>query len=539
MSWDVDPRMPAPELCVQRYMLERWAEVQPDKIFAIFADGTSWTYAQTLQHTIATANALRALGVKRGEQVLSWLPNDSDCVRLWFGLNYLGAVYVPINLAYRGSLLRHAVALSDARLAVVHADLHQRLGEVDLGKLKEIVVMGGVGKDVPGLVIHQADRLTSADTGPSVLDPPLNPWDLQSIIFTSGTTGPSKGVLSSYMHLYSMAAAWPALDAADRFMVNLPMFHSGGVVAITSMLIYGGSFMMVDSYDTDSFWPCVRRHGITTVVLLGVMAGFLLKRPSSPDDRSHTLRSCVYVPLNDTAAQFHERFGTDIYTIFNMTEISVPIFSEANPRALGIAGKPRPGMQVRIVDDNDCEVPEGVAGELVVRGDCPWTMSHGYAANPEATASAWRNGWFHTGDVFKRDAQQNYFFVDRRKDAIRRRGENISSFEVESEVLAYPAVKEAAAIGVKSELSEDEVMVVVALKEGEDIDPVDLIEFLRPRMAHFMIPRYVRVVDQLPRTPTAKIEKVALRGQGVTPDTWDRDASGIVIKREKIGAGRG
>ena len=201
MNSEADPRMPASEMCVQRYMLERWAELQPEKIFAVFADGTNWTYAQTLQHAITTANALRALGVKRGEQVLCWLPNDSDCVRLWFGLNYLGAVYVPINLAYRGSLLRHAVALSDARLAVVHADLHQRLAEVELGELKEIVVMGGVGKDVPGLTIHQADRLTSTDTRP-LLDPPLKPWDLQSIIFTSGTTGPSKGVLSSYMHLY-------------------------------------------------------------------------------------------------------------------------------------------------------------------------------------------------------------------------------------------------------------------------------------------------------------------------------------------------
>jgi crotonobetaine/carnitine-CoA ligase len=165
-------------------------------------------------------------------------------------------------------------------------------------------------------------------------------------------------------------------------------------------------------------------------------------------------------------------------------------------------------------------------------------MSHGYAGNPDATAAAWRNGWFHTGDGFRRDAEGNFFFVDRLKDAIRRRGENISSFEVESEVLAHPAVREAAAVAVRSEIAEDEVMVVVAVREGEAFDPAELIEFLRPRMAHFMVPRFVRVVAALPRTPTAKIEKVKLRNEGLTADTWDRESVGIIVKREKIGHAR-
>jgi crotonobetaine/carnitine-CoA ligase len=266
------------------------------------------------------------------------------------------------------------------------------------------------------------------------------------------------------------------------------------------------------------------------------MGGFLLKRPPSADDKNHPLRTCTYVPLNDTAPQFHERFGTEIHTHFNMTEISMPIVSSANPTALGSAGRLRAGVAARIVDDNDCEVPAGVVGELVVRADCPWATSHGYAANAEATAAAWRNGWFHTGDGFRRDGEGNFYFVDRLKDAIRRRGENISSFEVESEVLAFPAIREAAAIAVRSEVAEDEVCAVVAIKEGERFDPAKLIEFLRPRMAHFMVPRYVRVVDALPRTPTAKIEKAKLRAQGLTQDTWDREKAGIVIKREKIGA---
>lgn len=535
MDYHLDPRMPAPEACVQRYMLERWAAAQPEKVFAIFTDGSQWTYAETLRQAVTTANALRALGVRQGERVMCWLPNSADCLRLWFGLNFLGAVFVPLNLAYRGNLLRHAVKLSEARLGIVHADLHRRLGEIELSKLEEIVVLGGEGTDLAGLKVHQSAALASHDVDPPALDRAIAPWDMQSIIFTSGTTGPSKGVMSSYVHLYSMAAAAPFLRSDDRYMINLPMFHSGGVMPVTAMLIHGGSIVMVDAFDTEAFWPTVRRTGITTAILLGVMGGFLLKRPAGEDDKDHTLRTCTYVPLNDTAPRFHERFGTEVHTHFNMTEISMPIVSEANPTALGSAGKPRPGVQVRLVDENDCEVPVGSIGEMVVRTDCPWAMNHGYAANADATVAAWRNGWFHTGDGFRRDEEGNFYFVDRLKDAIRRRGENISSFEVESEVLSHPAVREAAAIAVKSEIAEDEVMAVVALKDQAGFDPAELIEFLRPRMAHFMIPRYVRVVDALPRTPTAKVEKVKLREQGLTDDTWDRDAAGIVVKREKVG----
>jgi carnitine-CoA ligase len=537
MAQRLDPRMPKTDECVQRYMLDRLAGAQPNKVFANFADGSEWTYAETRNLAIRTANAFRKLGVKRGDRVLVWLPNSADNLRIWFGLNYLGAVYVPINLAYKGSLLQHTLTLSEARLGVVHADLHERLGEIECKHLREIIVFGGDTRPVKGLLVHSRETLDGEDLTPPALEREIVPWDLQSIIFTSGTTGPSKGVLSSYVHLYNMAIAAPFLSRDDRYMLNLPLFHSGGVMPTTAMLIHGGSIAMVDAFDTDTFWDTVRARGVTTSILLGVMGGFLLKRPPNPDDKSHPLRSCTYVPLNETSKQFHERFGTEIYTHFNMTEISQPIVSSANPTALGSAGRPRPGVEVRIVDENDCEVEVGSVGELVVRTDCPWAMSHGYAGNPEATAAAWRNGWFHSGDGFRRDTEGNFFFVDRLKDAIRRRGENISSFEVESEILAHPAVREAAAVVVKSEIAEDEVMAVVALKAGEQLDPAELIAFLRPRMAHFMVPRYVRFVEGLPRTPTAKIEKVKLRATGLTDDTWDRERAGISVKREKIGQG--
>ena len=197
-------------------------------------------------------------------------------------------------------------------------------------------------------------------------------------------------------------------------------------------------------------------------------------------------------------------------------------------------GKPRKGVQLRLVDAHDVEVAPGEIGELVIRTDAPWALNHGYNANPEATASAWRNGWFHTGDAFRTDADGNYFFVDRFKDAIRRRGENVSSFEVELEVSAHPAVREAAAVAVPSEFGEDDILVAVSLAEGQSLDPADLIAFLKPRMAHFMVPRYIRVLDDLPKTPTRKVEKYLVRQSGITADTWDRETAGISIRREKL-----
>jgi crotonobetaine/carnitine-CoA ligase len=532
-----DPRIPPAEQCVLRPLLDRHAAATPDKVFARFADGTEWTYRQTQAITRRTAHGLRALGVAPGDKVLCWLPNGPDAIRVWFGLNCLGAVYVPINLSYRGGLLAHVVENSDARLIVAHADLIGRLADIDRAALAAAVVLRGAPVDAPGLAIHGPDALEPAGDDASLPDVAVAPWDMQSIIYTSGTTGPSKGVMSSYLQLYSMGTeSFHFLGADDRLMVNLPLFHVGGTAAVYAMLALGGSIAVVEAFDTASFWRVVTETGTTCCVLLGVMATFLAKQAPGQQDREHTLASAIMVPLCEDAAAFSARFGCDIYTVFNMTEVSTPLRSGKNPAPLGTCGRPRAGVEVRVVDGNDCEVEPGAVGELIVRTDRPWAMNHGYYKNPEATARAWRNGWFHTGDAFRVGEDGQFFFVDRMKDAIRRRGENISSFEVETEVCAHPLVKEAAVVAVPSELAEDEVLVALSVIDDAVLDPAELIRFLIPRMAHFMVPRFVRIVPDLPKTPTQKVQKHMLRSEGITPDTWDREKAGIRLRRERLSA---
>ncbi|MCP3935485.1 MAG: AMP-binding protein [Actinomycetia bacterium] len=526
--------MPSRQDCVLGNQLERWAREQPDDIAVIFFDGETWTWSEALDHTRRAARAFRDLGVSKGDHVLSWQPNGRDAVLTWFGLNYLGAVYVPLNTAYKGGVLEHLVRLSDATLVVCHADLAPRLNDIKTAALTNIVVTGGEAH-VEGLKHHPSSVLEPA-AGLAEMPDPVEPWDTQYIIFTSGTTGPSKAVLSSYVQGYSMGPdAYPMLDANDRILVNLPLFHVGGTIFMILILARGGSCYIDTHFRTDEFWPVVRDNEITATCLLAAMIPFLLNLPTFDGEYDHPMKKVLVVPWNDEAMAVCKRYGVTAWTGFNMTEVCSPLVSEPDPTAAGTCGKVRSGIEARVVDENDCEVEPGKTGELILRTDRPWAMNHGYYKNPEATAKAWRNGWFHTGDGFRYDEDGSFFFVDRIKDAIRRRGENISSFEVENEVAAHPDIGEVAAIPVPSELGEDEVMIVVAPAEGTVIENEDLFRFLEPRMAHFMLPRYIRTVDALPKTPTQKVQKHLLKTDGVTDDTWDREAAGIRVSRDQIG----
>ena len=518
------------EQCVLGPLLEARAREAPDAPFLIFEDGEAWTFSATLDRTRRAAAGLRALGVKPGSHVLCWLPNSRETVLTWFGANYLGAVFVPMNTAFRGNLLRHVIALSDARVLVADSRLLGFLDGVETAQLTDVVVIGESRPLNAHLVAHPSTVLSAqapADT-PALSEP----WDTNYIIFTSGTTGPSKAVQCSYLQTRSGAAeAMYYFTKDDRLLANLPLFHVSGTGAVMDRLIKGGSCVLMDGFHPQSFWDTVRRFGITGTCLVGAMTQFLLKQPPSTRDRDHTLRSVITVPWNEDSLAVAKRYGIAMYTAFNMTEIATPIVSTANPPALGTCGRLRAGIEARVVNEFDVEVANGATGELILRTDRPWEISRGYYKNPQATADAWRNGWFHTGDAFRRDAAGNFFFVDRIKDTIRRRGENISSFEIESEATAHPGVREAAAIPVPSALGEDEVMLVISPVPGQSIEPRALLEFLVPRVAYFMVPRYIRQMPELPKTATQKTQKHLLRSQGVTADTWDREAHGIAIKR--------
>ncbi len=532
-----NPSMPDRTQSVLAPLLDHWADTTPERVFAIFEDGEEWTWARTRDEVRSAAQGLRQLGVAKGDAVAVWLPNGKNMFVAWFAISYLGAVYCPINTSFRGSLLAHVIRNSGAKLMVCHPRLVERLHDVDLAQLEEIVVAGEFNGTAPdGRKIHPELVLKGDGTVLGAV-PEMQPWDTYGIIYTSGTTGPSKGVLVSYLQLYaSGVGTYGYVGPDDRMLVNLPMFHVGGTNSVYAMLALGGSFVLVDGFDSKNFWNQIKGFGCTTTAgLIGAMTDFLAKAPPTEFEKDNPLRIVTLAPVNQQTVELSERYGFSYVTGFNMTETAAPLMAEINSRAFGSCGKPRDGIECRLVDENDLEVATGQLGEMMLRSDVPWSITIGYNGMPEATARAWRNGWFHTGDIFRKDQQGNYFFVDRSKDAIRRRGENISSLEVEREVLSHKQVLEVAAIPAPNPAGEDEVMIVLAAQPGETIDPAELLRFLIPRMAHFMVPRYVRIVSALPKTETNKIQKAGLRKEGITADTWDREAAGIFVKREKLG----
>ena len=296
--------------------------------------------------------------------------------------------------------------------------------------------------------------------------------------------------------------------------------------------LIGGKAVMRKRFSGTHFWEDVDRYGVTTAALIAAMTEVLMRTPGGPGPET-SLKNVFMAPLVPDYHIFNKLYGTRICTVYNSTEGGVAIRSDWNPdnwRSCGRLRQGYPGFQVRIVDKNDYEVADGEVGEVVIRSDVPWTMNAGYMNNPQATAQAWQNGWFHTGDGLQRLANGDYVFVDRLKDSIRRRGENISSFEVECDVLENPDVSECAAVAVPGSGGEDELLLVVVPRAGSALTPQDLCLELIPRMPRFMVPRYIKFVDELPRTDaTRRVKKNEIREQGISEGTWDREAAGIVI----------
>ncbi|MFT3976447.1 MAG: AMP-binding protein [Sphingomonas bacterium] len=526
--------LPAAGACVLRELVEHRAAAHPERVFAVFAaEDAPWTWARALADIRALAAQLHSLGVRQGDKVATWLPNGRRAVTAWLAINYLGAVYAPLNIAYRGRMLQHGLGLSAAKVLIAHADLLERLREIEPTALVAVIAEGEA-------ILPDGVRLHSWRSGaemaqPTPLERPIQPWDLAAIILTSGTTGPSKGVEVTYAQMWFSATGHPVEQGPEyRGLVQAPLFHVSGMGPVLRALVSGGSFAVIERFNTRTFWRDVRRLEATTATIMGSMASFLLSIPRSEDERCTTMKTMLISPTSHDTLALAERAGIPCYTVFSMSETAVPV-TGTGPHKIGVCGRARVGITARVVDAHDVEVPRGEIGELVLRSDLPWAISAAYHGDPAATAKAWRNGWFHTGDAFRVDEDGDLQFIDRIKDAIRRRGENISSHEVETEVTSHPDIADCAAIAIASPYGEDDVMIVVEPVPGRAIAPRTLFEYLRPRMPHYMLPRYIRVMPRLPRTPTEKIQKHVLRDEGATPDTWDREEEGISVTADRIG----
>ncbi len=496
------------------------------------------TYRDIDRLSSRLANGLGKLGVKRGDTVLLMLNNSVDFVALWCALGKLGAIEVPVNCSYRGQILARVMTDSRARLVITDAEYLPRFADIaaDLAGIETIVLHDAETATAPvprALIVPFREILSDVDAFAAV---PLTPWDHAAIMYTSGTTGPSKGVIVSHGHAYEYARGvvdMLEIKPSDVYYAPLPLFHIAGQWAVIyAAAIAGATAVLPDAFSVTRFWPTVRGHRATCAFLLGAMANLLYRQPASPDDAENSLERVLVVPLIPEVEAFKRRFGCLVSTTWGGTEMNCPTrsgFDLPNNKTCGRVDERL--YEVRIVDENDTELPAGIPGEAVVRPKIPWITMAGYWNRPDWTVAAWRNLWLHTGDMLMKDGEGNLYFVDRTKDAIRRRGENISSMEVEQEINAHPDVLECAVIPVASIETEQEVMAVIVPKPGRRIAPEALIAFLEPRMAYFMVPRYLEFAAELPKTPTGKIQKFGLRERGLTATTWDRVAAGIKLRR--------
>jgi crotonobetaine/carnitine-CoA ligase len=508
-------------------VLSRALARSPDKI-AVEEPGRALSYHETVDLALEMAGGFERLGVGRQEPVLLMLDNHLDYVLAWLSLSLTGRIEVPVNTAYVGAILAHVIGNCGARVMVTEARYLPAIAEAAdrLDRLETLIVRGE-GEEVS--LPSRITRISFASLrGPKAEMADVKPWDLIGIMYTSGTTGLSKGVRVTHAHAYGYATpeVYGACGESDKNLVVLPLFHVGGQwKGVYNALIAGASAAVFPRFSAQSFWSDVRAYGCTYTLMLGVMAEFLLRQPELPTDREHPLKRAILVPVPSDLEGFRRRFGIEtISSAYGSTEGSVVLLSPLGGAEPGMIGWCRPDFEAKLVDENDIEVPPGASGELVIRAREPWVVMAGYHGAPEATEEAWRNLWLHTGDVMRKDSRGMYAFIDRRRDAIRRRGENISSFEVEQEIMAHPDVLECAVVAVASDATEDDILACVVRGEGSALDGAALRAHLKPRLPYFMVPRYIRFIDSLPKTPTAKVRKQALRDEGVTSDTFDANA---------------
>jgi len=496
--------------------------------------GGERSYSEMQDAVARMAGTLQAAGVGPGDRVLVVAGNRVELLDVFLACGWLGAVFVPINTASRGPQLRHMLGNADPLLLIAEPAQFEHLRAVD-PDLEALQHVWCFDEQVDGELYGRPIEPMPAP-GEPVEPYPARPGDTLAILYTSGTTGPSKGVECPHCQFYwwgILTGRYLGISDEDTLYVVLPMFHTNALNAFWQGMLAGATYSFGRRFSASRFWQEIRDADATVTFLLGSMVHILLKGEPGLDDRNNRVRAALVPGTSaDALDAFTERFGVarpvDGY---GSTETNFVFSNREGPFVPACMGRAVPEFECKVVDEQEEELPRGVPGELLIRPKEPFSMATGYFRMADRTVEAWRNLWFHTGDRVVCDEDGVFRFLDRLKDSIRRRGENISSVEVEEVLGAHPDVATAAVVPVPSELGEDEVMAFVTLRPGAEPDPVALVRHCEDRLAYFAIPRFVEFVPELPTTESGKIRKIVLRERGVGPATWDREKAGVELKR--------
>ncbi|SNB80170.1 crotonobetaine/carnitine-CoA ligase [Pseudomonas sp. URIL14HWK12:I8] len=517
-------------------LLSKRIERSPDT--ALFSDRScTWTAVELVDVIATRAAVLAEYGIQRGDRVGLMCGNRAEFLEVLLACGWLGAVAVPINTACRGMQLSHILANSGARLLVCDDVNLDVLASLDYTSLA-VETVWVVSPQSEPLAVWQ-DRIqvqsmpprSASKAAPAVLED----GDPLVILYTSGTSGLSKGVICPHAQFF-----WWGMNTGgdlqvvpgDVLYTCLPLFHTNALNAFFQALLHDAQLVVDKRFSASGFYQALAQTGATVTYLLGAMVPILLSRPQHGQEHLHSVRVALAPGVPEQFhAPFIQRTGIGLIDGYGATETNAVIGGPLAMQRPGCMGRLAKGFSARVVDSQDRPVADGEPGELVLRAEQPFAFACGYFGMPEKTVEAWRNLWYHTGDRVVRDSDGYFRFVDRLKDSIRRRGENISSFEVEQVLSSHPAVELAAVYAVKSELAEDEVMAAIVVKEGARLDPLELTQYCESRLAYFAVPRYLDFVVELPKTENGKVQKYKLRALGVTATTWDLECSGYRLKR--------
>ena len=522
----------APQDRVVPALLERQAARFGDRPLFV-AGAVRWTYRDAVHAAAGYGAALLDAGIRAGDRVALMCSNRAEFMQTFLGCAWIGAIAVPINTASRGVQLRHILVNSGARLLVAESECLNAVQALDsIGLPMEKVWLVS---DARAAVYADGYCSGFPNAGTPIDRAAVRPGDTLAILYTSGTTGVSKGVCCPHAQYFWWgvhSSELLGLHEGEILLTTLPLFHTNALNAFFQALLTGSTLVVEKRFSASAFWGSLVQHRATVTYLLGAMVPILLSKDPTAQDKAHRVRIALAPGVPPQFhAEFYERFAMHLLEGYGSTETNFVIGADLSEQRPGTMGKVRNGFEARVVDDEDNEVPRGQPGELILRASEPFAFATGYFGMNDKTVEAWRNLWFHTGDRVVRDEDGYFKFVDRLKDAIRRRGENISSYEVEQVLLSHPLIETAAVYPVRSEMAEDEVMAAIVVRAGARLPEVDLMRFCETRMSYFAVPRYVDFVEMLPATENGKVQKFKLRERGITGTTWDREAAGYKLAR--------